>query len=226
MYSPSAANLEETQAPDAVTIEVEIATLIKEAGESLRDQSRSDHSDTNQADCQLPAIIPNEADECPASPAKNFDNTVKSAGLTPRTWDLRISDAERILDLSHRAKGIRTALLVGALLGTLGTGAILGLTFQVFDNEASGPVAQEDHLRPEIYATPETGPRATPAPHNTKPIATPKKSLPAYRPDTMQSAARRSPGAQQNVGSETAAYRRKNGAPRKSRTCLSALPKR
>jgi hypothetical protein len=210
MHPPSAANLEEPQssaAPDAVPIEIEIAALIKAAGESLRDQSRSDHTDTKQADCRSPAAIPNEADECPASPPKIFDNTVKNAGLEPRTWDLRISDAERIFDPSDRAKRTRTSLLAGALIGTLGIGAILGLTFQIFDNGASGPAEQEDHSRPEIYGTPETRPRATPAAHNTKTIATPKKNLPAYRPDTVQSTARRSPGAQQNVGSEPAASR-------------------
>jgi hypothetical protein len=208
MHPPSAANLEtqSSAAPDAVPIEIEIAALIKAAGESLRDQPLSDHSDTKQADCRWPAAIPNEADECPASPPKKFDNTVKNAGLEPRTWALRISDAERILDPSHRAKRTRTSLLAGALIGTLGAGAILGLTFQIFDNGASGP-EQEDHSRPEIYGTPETQPRATPAAHSTKTIATPKKNLPAYRPDTEQSAARRSPGAPQNAGSEPVASR-------------------
>jgi hypothetical protein len=209
MHPPSAASLEETQspvAPDAVPIEIEIAALIREAGESLRDQSRSDHSDTMQADCRSPAAIPNEAGECPASPPKKFDNTVKNAGLESRTWDLRISDAERILDPS-RAKRTRTSLLAAALIGTLGTGAILGLAFQMFDNGASGPAEQEDHSRREIYGTSETRPSAPPAAHNTKTIAPPKKNLPAYRPDTVQSAARRSPGAQQNVGSEPAASR-------------------
>jgi hypothetical protein len=205
MHPPSAANVEETQssaAHDAVPIEIEIAALIKAAGASLRDQSRSDNSDTTQADCRWPAAIPNEADERPASRSKIFDNTVKNAGLEPRTWALRISDAERILDPSHRANRTRTSLLAGALLGTLGTGAIFGLTFQIMDNWASGPAGQEDHSRPEIYGTPETRPSATPTAHSTKTIATPKKNLPAYRPDTAQNAARRSPGAPQNVGSE------------------------
>ena len=79
------------------------------------------------------------------------------------------------------------------------------MTFQIFENGASGRAKQEDRSRPEIYRTPETRPTATPAAHNTKTIATPKKSLPAYRPDTVQSAARRSPGAQHNVGSDAAA---------------------
>ena len=183
------------------------SALIKEAGESLRDQSRSHRSDTKQADCRSLAAIPNEADERPASRPKNFDHTVKNAGLEPRTWDLRISDAERILDPSHRAKRTRTSLLAGALIGTLGIGAVLALTFQIFDNVASGPAEQEDHSRPKIYSSPETRPTATPADRKTKTIATPKKNLPAYRPDTVQSAARRTPGAQQNVGSEPAASR-------------------
>jgi hypothetical protein len=82
MYPPLAANVEQTQtsaAPDTVTVETEIAALIKNAGESLRGQSGPAHAGSKQVVLQSPAADPNKADECPASPPKNFDFRVKDA---------------------------------------------------------------------------------------------------------------------------------------------------
>jgi hypothetical protein len=217
MYPPLAASVEQTQtsasaAPDTVTVETEIAALIKKAGESLRDQSGPAHASSKQVILQSPAADPNEADECPASPPKNFDFRVNDARLVPQIWDVKISDAERILDSSHNAKTTRTALLAGILFGTLGTGAIFGLVLHSFDSRISSSVEQKDRSKAQVpastktsYGTPETELKSPSAVPNRYNIATLAGSLPAHRLDFTQSAGRRPAAAQQTIGSSGSA---------------------
>src|SRR5262245_34630925 len=105
---------------NAATREAEIATLVRDAGNSLRSPLRGCHRDT-QAALQWPAANPNETDECSAS----CDHRVKEAYLDPDTWDphIKINDGERISPPD--AKSSRRALATGAILGTLGIGCVL-----------------------------------------------------------------------------------------------------
>ena len=73
MYPRFAIITEETQpsaAPETLPIEIEIGALIKKAGESLRDQSRSSTSDVDKTHSRSPSA-PQEG---------VFDITVKDTG--------------------------------------------------------------------------------------------------------------------------------------------------
>jgi len=209
MYPPLAPNVEQTQtsaAPDTVNVETEIVALLKKAGESLRGQSGPAHAGSNQVVLQSPAADPNKADECPATPPKNFDFRVNDASLEPRTWDVKISESERIWDSFRNAKTNRTALLAGILFGTLGTGAIFGLVLHPFDGRISSSVEQEDHSWAQVpgsiktsYGTPETELKSPPGVLNRYNTATPAGSVPALRLDFTQSAGRRPAAAQHNI---------------------------
>ncbi len=203
-------------APDAAALEAEIAALIKEAGESLRGQPGDRQWNTGQIALRPLAADPNEADEYSATPPKNIDFKVKEACLERRAWDpdIRISDPERISDSSPDAQGTRTALVAGALLGTVGIGWIFGLVPHFFDSPGSIPVEQRVHSLAQVldsknqttFGSPETGREATPGVLNTDKIATLTPSVPARRLDSTQSAAqpnaiKTSAVAQQNTGS-------------------------
>ena len=97
MYPRFAIITEETQpsaAPETLPIEIEIGALIKKAGESLRDQSRSSTSDVDKTHSRSPSA-PQEG---------VFDITVKDTGQEAPIWDLTIGDADRIPDPSRSTR--------------------------------------------------------------------------------------------------------------------------
>jgi hypothetical protein len=114
---------------DAATLEAEIGALIKEAGHSLRGRLDDAHSDATQV--AAPAV----ASECSVTLFKE-----------QRAWnpDIRINDLERASEsiASSDAQRIHTVLVTGALLGTLGIVAIVGLLF-LGHKPVSIPVGQE-----------------------------------------------------------------------------------
>ena len=210
MYPRFAIITEETQpsaAPETLPIEIEIGALIKKAGESLRDQSRSSTSDVDKTHSRSPSA-PQEGESAGSSP-KLFDITVKDTGQEAPIWDLTIGDADRIPDPSRSTKTTRLALVAGALVGTFITGAISGIAVEHLNSGTLGKPEREGYFKTQLvrtnkdtYDTGETRPKSPPASLNTRPTA--KANARTDQLDQLQSANRRSAGAHQNTGSSKA----------------------
>ena len=204
-------------ARNAGALEAEIAALLKEAQESLRDPPSDDHWVTEQVALQPLPADPNEDHKCSAAQPKNIDSKVKEDCLERRAWDpdIRISDLERISNSLSNSLRPRTGLVVGALLGTLGIGWIFGLGPQFSKRPTSAPVEQRISPLPQILSSenqasasvPNAGREPTPGGlRSSEKIVTPKASVPAYRRDSKQSVARQPgtetpPATQQHIPS-------------------------
>jgi len=189
MYPTLAASVGEMQdsaASEPPPIEIEVAALIKKAGQSLRCGLPSAPSEMIQADQKPPA-----------------DGTVKAAA-EPQGWDLRMSYPERILDPSRNAKTSWAAFLSGALLGTLLTGAICAW---VLNGGSSIRLEQEDYSKSQIikadkdnYGVSITPSKPTPAPVSTRPTTSFTPIPPTHRLDAAQTGSKRSAEPQKSVG--------------------------
>ena len=182
-------------APDAGALEAEIAALLKEARESLRDPPSDDHWGTEQVAFQPLLADPNEDHKCSAAQPKNIDSKVKKEKkdcLERRAWDpdIRIGDLERISNSLSNSLRPRTGLVAGALLGTLGIGWIFGLGPQLVKRPTSAPVEQRTPPLPQILSSenqaspgvPNAGREPTPGGlRSSENIVTPKARVPAHR---------------------------------------------
>jgi hypothetical protein len=181
-------------APDASILEAEIAALVAEAGESLRDP---DNGHTAPAFHRL-AADPNDADRSSAAPSKNIDFRVNEPVPDRRAWDpdIRIDAPERAAKAvpSARAPSAqRTSTLLAALLGALTTGWVLGVIS--VSQQKVGFSGQAPGLKDQIaFGGPETSRQTAPSVPDTGKIAASAPSEHGHRPGHTKSAARQ-PGA-------------------------------
>jgi hypothetical protein len=133
IYPPLPENVDKDGAqpsaePDAPTLEAEIAALVEEIGQGLR-QSDDDHWDTAQG-LQLLGAGPSHTEQCAATIPWNSNFKVREPHLEQRAWaaDIRINDPERPSAASSPdIQETRAALAIATVLGISAIGWIADL---------------------------------------------------------------------------------------------------
>jgi hypothetical protein len=212
--SPAAnADTDGTQAsvtPDVPTLEAEIAALVQEAQESLR-QSEDDCWSTGQ-NLQGQAADSNNVGRVLATIPKNIEVEVNEPSLERRAWDpdIRINDPVRALEAVSSRDAQSSRAILAVLLGTsLAIGWIVRLPPSFVESHLP-TIEQQIHPSAEVpdsdnrvtVGSPETNREATPRPGNASKIALPAAGIPGQavgrlqRPawsNSRRSAARNSP---------------------------------
>jgi len=227
-------------APDAPLLEAEIAALVIEAEESLR-QHDTGHGDTAEAflppaDSHALNADPDNAGDFAATQSRNFESKVNEPRLE-RPWhpEIRINDPERIAKAVPSSNAQSTYAAIGVLLGASAMGWFIGVPPSLFDGHRSIPVGQQLGSSGQITgpknqttsAGAETGRATAAGASNTGKLAATVPGPHGHRPGYTKSAPQRPDGirtsslAQQVTGpSEPAA----SEVGRRSKIASSQMP--
>jgi hypothetical protein len=188
--------------PDVPTLEAEIAALVQEAQQSLR-QSEVECWDTGQ-NLQGRAADSNNVGRFSATIPKNIEVKVNKPSLERRAWDpdIRVNDPVRALEAVSSRDAQSSRAILAVLLGTsLAIGWIVRLPpFFVESHLPIPTIERQIHPSAEVpdsdsrvtLGSPETNREATPRPGSASKIALPVASIPGHRRDSPNSAPQQS----------------------------------